>query len=171
MAAPVIELDPAAPIPDRAAAAAYVASICFKHGPPRLVGAELEWLVRSATRPTDRLDPTVLLRALGPHAPGTLTASVPADTTAGPVPLPSHTPEPLPAGSTVTVEPGGQVEIATPPLEGLSAVVEAVRTDAAAVRGLLATEGLVLVDRASDPLRPPRRWRRRSTASARTGAP
>jgi glutamate--cysteine ligase len=157
MAAPVIELDPAAPIPDRAAAAAYVASICFKHGPPRLVGAELEWLVRSQSDPADRLDPTVLLRALGPHAPGTLIASVPADTAAGPVSLPSHTPEPLPAGSTVTVEPGGQVEIATPPLPGLTAAVDAVRTDTAALRTLLATEDLVLVDRASDPLRPPRR--------------
>ena len=35
--------------------------------------------------------------------------------------------------------------------------VDAVRTDTAALRALLATEGLVLVDRASDPLRPPRR--------------
>jgi glutamate--cysteine ligase len=157
MAAPVIEMDPAAPIPDRAAAAAYVASICFKHGPPRLVGAELEWLVRSATSPAERLDPTALLRALGPHAPGTLLASVPADTSAGPISLPSAAPEPLPAGSMVTVEPGGQVEIATPPLEGLSTLVEAVRTDTAAIRGLLATEGLVLMDRASDPLRSPRR--------------
>lgn len=157
MAAPVIEMDPAAPIPDRAAAAAYVASICFKHGPPRLLGAELEWLVRSATDPAQRLDPTALLRALGPHAPGTLIASVPADTAAGPISLPSDAPEPLPAGSMVTVEPGGQVEIATPPLEGLSSLVDAVRTDTAAIRELLATQGLVLIDRASDPLRSPRR--------------
>ncbi|MCD2195068.1 ergothioneine biosynthesis glutamate--cysteine ligase EgtA [Actinomycetospora endophytica] len=157
MAAPVIELDPAAPIPDRAAAAAYVASICFKHGPPRLLGAELEWLVRSATRPTERLDPAALLRALGPHAPGTLLSSVPADTGAGPVPVPSDAPEPLPAGSTVTVEPGGQVEIATPPLDGLSSLVDAVRADTHAIRALLDAEGLVLSGRASDPLRPPRR--------------
>ena len=27
---------------DRAAAATYVASVCFKHGPPKLVGVELE---------------------------------------------------------------------------------------------------------------------------------
>lgn len=157
MAAPVIELDPAAPIPDRAAAAAYVASICFKHGPPRFVGAELEWLVRSAARPTDRLDPAVLLRALGPHAPGTLRASIPAEPGAEPSRLIPDPPEPLPAGSTVTVEPGGQVEIATPPLEGLAALVDAIRIDTAAIRSRLAAEGLVLVDRASDPLRPPRR--------------
>ena len=157
MAAPVIEMDPAAPIPDRAAAAAYVASICFKHGPPRLVGAELEWLVRSATDPARPLDPTALRRALGPHAPGTLLASVPASTATGPLPVPSDAPEPLPAGSTVTVEPGGQVEIATPPLDGLAPLVEAVRTDTDAIRALLATEALTLSARASDPLRAPRR--------------
>ncbi len=157
MTAPVLELDPAAPIPDRAAAAAYVASICFKHGPPRFVGAELEWLVRSAARPADRLDPAVLLRALGPHAPSTLRASMPTEPGAGPASLVPDPPEPLPAGSTVTVEPGGQVEIATPPLPGLASLADAVHTDTAAVRALLAAEDLVLVDRASDPLRPPRR--------------
>jgi glutamate--cysteine ligase len=157
MAAPVIELDPAAPIPDRAAAAAYVASICFKHGPPRLVGAELEWLVRSATRPAERLDPAVLLRALGPHAPGTLSSSIPAANGAGPAPLHPDPPDPLPAGSTVTVEPGGQVEIATPPVPGLAPLVDAIRVDTAAIRARLAAEDLVLVGRASDPLRPPRR--------------
>lgn len=158
MAAPVIEFDPAAPLPDRAAAAAYVESICFKHGPPRLIGAELEWLVRSATDPAEPLDPARLLRALGPHAPGTLVASVSTGTVVpGPRSHPPDAPQPLPAGSTVTVEPGGQVEIATPPLEGLSALVASVRADTAAIRALLATEGLVLSARAADPLRPPRR--------------
>lgn len=157
MAAPAIELDPAAPVPDRAAAAAYVASVCFKHGPPRLLGAELEWLVRSAWRPADEIDPAQLLRVLGPHAPSTLRTSVPTVTGAPPSPLAPPAPEPLPAGSTVTVEPGGQVEIATPPLENLSTLVAAVQTDAAAIRERLATEGLTLVDRAADPLRPPRR--------------
>src|SRR4051812_50095364 len=28
----------------RDAAEAYVASVCFKHGPPRRIGVELEWL-------------------------------------------------------------------------------------------------------------------------------
>ncbi len=157
MAAPVIELDPAAPIPDRAAAAAYVASICFKHGPPRYVGAELEWLVRPATRPADRLDPAALLRALGRHAPGTLRSSIHAPNDAGPASLVPDPPDPLPAGSTVTVEPGGQVEIATPPVEGLGTLVDVIRADTAVIRSLLASEDLVLVGRAGDPLRPPRR--------------
>ena len=157
MAAPAIDLDPAAPVPDRQAAMAYVASVCFKHGPPRLVGAELEWLVRSAYRPDERLDPAVLLRVLGPHAPGTLRTSVSTVTGAPPAPLAPSAPDPLPAGSTVTVEPGGQVEIATPPLATTSELISAVRTDTAAIRSRLATEGLVLVGRAADPLRPPRR--------------
>lgn len=153
MAAPTIELDPAAPVPDRAAAAAYVASVCFKHGPPRLVGAELEWLVRSAAHPSDPLDPTVLLRALGPHAPQTLRRSVPP----GPLADPPAAPETLPAGGVVTVEPGGQVEIATPPLPSLSALVAAIDRDADELGRRLGTEDLVLGGRASDPLRPPRR--------------
>ncbi|HEX4221324.1 MAG TPA: ergothioneine biosynthesis glutamate--cysteine ligase EgtA, partial [Pseudonocardiaceae bacterium] len=33
---------------DRAAAETYVASVCFKHGPPRLLGVELEWTVHHA---------------------------------------------------------------------------------------------------------------------------
>jgi glutamate--cysteine ligase len=149
-----IPLDPASPLRDRGTAEAYVASVCFKHGPPRLVGTELEWLVRDAADPTRPLDPAVLARALGPHAPATLASH--------PHPANGHHPPasasaPLPAGGTVTVEPGGQVEIASPPLETVGALVRAVSTDVAALRTLLANEGLVAVPRASDPLRPPRR--------------
>ena len=36
----------AAVVRDRGDAEAYVASVCFKHGPPLLTGVELEWLVR-----------------------------------------------------------------------------------------------------------------------------
>ncbi|HSK58499.1 MAG TPA: ergothioneine biosynthesis glutamate--cysteine ligase EgtA [Actinomycetospora sp.] len=158
-----IPLDPASPLRDRGTAEAYVASVCFKHGPPRLVGTELEWLVRDAADPTRPLDPAVLARALGPHAPATLTGLAPHPRPAnGHHPPPASAalasaPVPLPAGGTVTVEPGGQVEIASPPLETVGALVRAVSTDVAALRTLLANEGLVAVPRASDPLRPPRR--------------
>ena len=153
-----IPLDPASPLRDRGTAEAYVASVCFKHGPPRLVGTELEWLVRDAADPARPLDPAVLARALGPHAPAALTGLAPH-----PLPTNGHraptasAPVPLPAGGTVTVEPGGQVEIASPPLPTVGALVRAVRADVAALRTLLANEGLVPVPRASDPLRPPRR--------------
>jgi glutamate--cysteine ligase len=150
-----IPLDPASPLRDRGTAEAYVASVCFKHGPPRLVGTELEWLVRDAGDPARPLDPAVLARALGPHAPATL-APHPLPTNGHRAPAASA-PLPLPAGGTVTVEPGGQVEIASPPLPTVGALVRAVSTDVAALHTLLANEGLVPVPRASDPLRPPRR--------------
>lgn len=151
-ARPAIALDPAAPLTERAVAEAYVASVCFKHGPPRLVGTELEWLVRHVDDPARPLDPAVLARALGPHAPATLGPHLaPHQTTNG------SGPAPLPAGGTITVEPGGQVEIASPPLPGVGALVRAVRTDVAGLHTLLAAEGLTTTPRASDPLRPPRR--------------
>ncbi|GAA4792832.1 ergothioneine biosynthesis glutamate--cysteine ligase EgtA [Actinomycetospora chlora] len=160
-----IPTDPASPLRDRATAEAYVASVCFKHGPPRLLGTELEWLVRAVDDPTRPVDPVVLARALGPHAPATLLVSAvdPADTAArDPAQTPhlvpaSAGPIALPAGGVLTVEPGGQVEIASLPLPGVGDLVRAVRTDVAALRTLLANEGLEMVPRAGDPLRPPRR--------------
>ncbi len=143
--------DPEEPLTDREAAAAYVASVCFKHGPPRLVGVELEWLVRYTDHPSRALDPTALARALGPHTPPTLRPSSDTPT------LPDTPAIPLPRGGTVTVEPGGQVEIASPPFSALAELVEGVDADAAEIRRRLAGEGLTLVRRAADPLRPPRR--------------
>ncbi|MBW0098619.1 ergothioneine biosynthesis glutamate--cysteine ligase EgtA, partial [Pseudonocardia sp. KRD-184] len=53
---------------DCADAQAYVASVCFKHGPPRLIGVELEWLVQRTTVPDAPVDLATLTAALGPHA-------------------------------------------------------------------------------------------------------
>ena len=128
---------------DCADAEAYVASVCFKHGPPRLVGVELEWLLHRP--PTPHLPPDVaaLVAALGPHTPTTLDPSSPA--------------LPLPAGSDVTVEPGGQIELASPPLPGLGGLLQAVRSDTDVLHRLLAAQGLQPQSRAADPLRPPTR--------------
>lgn len=126
-----------------AEAEAYVASMCFKHGPPVLVGVELEWLLHAPDNPTASITRDRLTAALGPHAPTSLDPSSPA--------------LPLPAGSTVTVEPGGQVELATPPRPGIGALTEAVRRDAAVLHRLLAEVGLVALPRSADPVRPPTR--------------
>jgi glutamate--cysteine ligase len=128
---------------DRAAAEAYVALVCFKHGPPRLLGVELEWIVRPAGDPARKLDAARLAEALGPYAPTTLSPE-----------SPHH---PLPAGSTLTVEPGGQVEISTPPRESLVDLVATASLDAALVANLLADGGLSLVHSGADPRRTPRR--------------
>lgn len=108
----------------------YVASICFKTGPPRLVGTELEWLVHHRADPARPLDPGLLRDALGPHAPPTLHPGSP------------H--RPLPRGSSVTVEPGGQVEISTPPQASLAALRGAVDTDLEHLTALLDRAGLTL---------------------------
>jgi glutamate--cysteine ligase len=115
---------------DRAAAETYVASVCFKHGPPRLVGVELEWTVHDALDPHAPLELPRLAAALGAHAPSTVNPDSPN--------------LPMPQGSLVTVEPGGQVEISAPPHSSLADLISAVSGDAAAVADLLAERGLLL---------------------------
>ncbi|MDQ4007474.1 MAG: glutamate-cysteine ligase family protein [Actinomycetota bacterium] len=131
---------------DRASAEGYVASICFKHGPPRWYGVELEWTVHHADDPARPLDTPTLAGALGPHAPGTL-----ADD------LPDAPAAPLPHGSTVTVEPGGQVELSTSPHEAVPALLTAACGDLECLDALLADSGLVRGDLALDGCRPPTR--------------
>ncbi|WP_432497536.1 glutamate-cysteine ligase family protein [Kineococcus gypseus] len=62
-----------------------------------------------------------------------------------------------PAGSRVTLEPGGQVELSTAPLPGVAAAVAALHRDAACVDAALAAEGVALVGTGTDPARPPAR--------------
>ncbi|UOZ04528.1 glutamate-cysteine ligase family protein [Amycolatopsis sp. WQ 127309] len=128
---------------DRAAGEAYVASVCFKHGPPRLTGVELEFTVHHADDPARPLDPDLLATALGPHTPRTLRPDSPAT--------------PLPAGSPVSLEPGGQVEISAHPqatLRDLDAVVSA---DLRHLGELLASHGLRFGESGIDAHRAPRR--------------
>jgi glutamate--cysteine ligase len=63
----------------------------------------------------------------------------------------------LPARSRITLEPGGQVEISTPPLRGLHDALPAAAADLAAVCGALRRSGVEPVARGLDTLRPPRR--------------
>ncbi len=127
----------------RAEAEAYVASVCFKHGPPRLLGIELEWTVHHAGNPRRPLDAESLAHVLGPHAPPSLAPDSP------------H--ERLPRGSTVTVEPGGQVEISSLPTTTLGSLFDAVAADAAHLRQRFHTAGFVFGDRGADAWRHPRR--------------
>ena len=126
---------------DRAAAEAYVASVCFKHGPPLLTGVELEWLVRPTS--SDRLTASTLAAALGRHCPVALDPSSPAD--------------PLPGGSLVTVEPGGQIELASPPLPDLAGLLTTAVADADELHRLIAAAGLAVESRAAAVDRPPQR--------------
>jgi glutamate--cysteine ligase len=128
---------------DCADAEAFVASVCFKHGPPRLIGVELEWLLHRPHAPHAPPDAALLAGALGRHTPLTMDPRSPA--------------LPLPAGSEVTVEPGGQIELASQPFPDLTQLTTATVADAGVLHGLVATAGLTPLDRAADPLRPPTR--------------
>lgn len=137
-------LDPAdIRLGDRTEAEAYVASVCFKHGPPRLLGVELEWTVHHVDNPGRPLDASTLVRALGRHAPTTL--------------LPDSPNDPLPNGSPITLEPGGQVEISSAPSDSLHSLISATAADAAHLTSLLGHAGLALGHRGIDPYRPPHR--------------
>jgi glutamate--cysteine ligase len=121
----------------------YVASICFKTGPPALVGAELEWTVHDMDDPGAPLDAALLRRTLGPYAPPTLAPDGPHQS--------------LPGGGVVTLEPGGQVEISSAPATSLTVLRHTVDRDRAHLANLLAAAGLRLGDSGIDPHRPPRR--------------
>ncbi|WP_031467764.1 glutamate-cysteine ligase family protein [Sciscionella sediminilitoris] len=127
----------------RAEAEAYVASICFKHGPPRRYGLELEWTVHHAEDPAAALDPARLRAALGESAPATLSPGGPA--------------RPLPSGCQVTVEPGGQVELSSPAEDSVTALFAALSADFAELGRRCTDAGLVLGEYGLDPYRPARR--------------
>src|SRR3954467_10905148 len=102
----------------REEAEGFVAMVCFKHGPPRLHGLELEWTVHHADDPRRPLSAAALSRALGVHAPPTL--------------VPGSPQVPLGRGSLVTVEPGGQVEISGPASPSIPRMTDAPTAAAAA---------------------------------------
>lgn len=62
---------------------------------------------------------------------------------------------PLPGGSLLTTEPGGQVELSSAPVTGPERAVAALSADLAGVRAALGTDGLTLRGLGTDPLRPP----------------
>ncbi|SIS01155.1 ergothioneine biosynthesis glutamate--cysteine ligase EgtA [Williamsia sterculiae] len=125
----------------RPAAAAYLEKVCFKLGPPRLVGAEVEWFTHSRTGA--RPDLATLAAALGPHAPTSIAPASP------------HLP--LPDGSVVSVEPGGQVELSSAPRPAHSSLIDAVTADERHLATVLATHGLRMSGGGADSGRPPLR--------------
>lgn len=109
----------------------YVASVCFKTGPPGAAGVEVERLVHDVANPRLQV-PVARVR-------GAMMASE----------------EPLPGGGVITFEPGGQLEISSACAADLPALIAATRADLAAVEGLLTGAGLCFGAVALDPNRPP----------------
>ena len=120
----------------RPAAESYVGGVCFKLGPPRLIGAELEWLTARDGPASPRPDLAAIAAALGPHAPRSLVPDSPA--------------RPLPAGSLVTVEPGGQIELSSAPRDSAVALCDALASDERRLRALLKTQSITAHADAAD---------------------
>ena len=128
----VMAMDAAMPRADRelgprASAEEYVRRASFRFGPPRLIGAELEWLTSRADGTASRPELTSIVEALGPHAPKAV--------------APSSSARPLPSGSSVSLEPGGQVELASVPCTSARQTVDRLGADAKMLRSLLARRG------------------------------
>jgi len=122
----------------------HIHGICLKTGPPRRVGAELEWLVRDARDPTmpvqaERIAAAVAAFGANPGLPS------------------SSSPGVLPSGALLTTEPGGQLELSSLPADSLADCVRATAADLAALRAAAADAGLELAGVGLDPFRPPRR--------------
>jgi ergothioneine biosynthesis glutamate--cysteine ligase EgtA len=136
-------------------AEAHVHGIAFKTGPPERVGVELEWLVRDPRDPAQPVRAEQVAAALAPFEAGT-----PASKQCYPEPEPRivrHQIPALPSGATLTVEPGGQLELSSAPAVTLGELVEVTGRDLAALRDAAAAAGLELCGYGLDPLRPPRR--------------
>ncbi|MGW3286322.1 ergothioneine biosynthesis glutamate--cysteine ligase EgtA [Streptomyces sp. NPDC001002] len=112
---------------------ALVRGICFKTGPPRTLGVEVEWLVHELRIPQL------------PVTPERLEAAYAALRT-------------VPLKSALTVEPGGQLELSSPPAASLTECIATVSADLDAVRSALAEHDLGLVGVGQDPWHSPRRF-------------
>lgn len=106
--------------------------ICFKNGPPRTVGVELEWLIHDQRAPRQPVSPERLFAA-------------------------HDRVRALPLNSALTFEPGGQLELSSQPAASLMECVDSVAADLRAVRTALRPAGLTLTGMGLDPWAPPRR--------------
>ncbi|WP_234373718.1 glutamate-cysteine ligase family protein, partial [Streptomyces scabiei] len=124
--------EPRSPVTE-AEVEALVRGICFKTGPPRTLGVELEWHVHELRDP--RL----------PATPARLAAAYAALRT-------------LTLNSPLTVEPGGQLELSSAPAASLTECIDSVSADLAAVRATLREADLGISGYGHEPWNPPTRY-------------
>lgn len=105
--------------------------ICFKTGPPRTVGVELEWLIHERSLPQLPVPESRLAAAVAAVRDRTLV-------------------------SALTFEPGGQLELSSPPAASLMECLDVLSADLAVVRGTLRPLGLDLAGHGVDPWHAPR---------------
>jgi ergothioneine biosynthesis glutamate--cysteine ligase EgtA len=139
-------------------AEAHVHGICFKTGPPERVGVELEWLVRDPRDPAQPVRAEQVAAALDPFTPVEAETPVSEQGYQGQERrIVQYQIPALPSGATLTVEPGGQLELSSAPAATLGDLVEVTGRDLAVLRDAAAAAGLELCGYGLDPLRPPRR--------------
>ncbi|MBR8740657.1 ergothioneine biosynthesis glutamate--cysteine ligase EgtA [Nocardiopsis sp. MG754419] len=108
----------------------YINGVCFKTGPPGKVGIETEWLVTDPDRPHARVTIDRLAELMEDCGPP-------------------------PAGSRITFEPGGQIELSSVVLPGPAQAHEALAADLRHIGKTLADAGLHLAETGLDPVRAP----------------
>lgn len=118
----------------RPAAEAYVSKVCFKLGPPQLIGAELEWL--TYTEDGDRPSLDRIAAALGEFAPRSI--------------APNSLAWSLPGGSAVTIEPGGQIELSSAPHASVLELQNALDADSHYLEMLMNSAHLSMVSTPAD---------------------
>src|ERR1700722_2283889 len=109
-------------------AESLIGAICFKTGPPGVVGAELEWLVADALNPALPV-PFEKVRELLADLSG---------------------PGIMPGSGALTLEPGGQVELSTAPASNLAECVAATTGDMNVLRQAFESAGLTLTGHGLD---------------------
>jgi glutamate--cysteine ligase len=110
---------------------AFVRERCFAPSATDRVGVELEWLTIDERRPDEPVEPARVINLLGAHG--------------------------LPHGSRVSFEPGGQVEISSPPETTVADACRVAADDLAVAGAALRAAGVRLVGLGLDPVRPCRR--------------
>ncbi len=109
----------------------YVASVCFKTGPPGSVGVEIERIVHDAAD-ARRPVPVAEVQEVAGEAEGNLSG-----------------------GGVITYEPGGQLELSSACAPNLPSVIEAARADLTVLDRCFANAGLSFSNVALDASRPP----------------
>jgi glutamate--cysteine ligase len=110
----------------------FVTRTCFKTGPPGRVGIESEWFVHDVADRLDRVSIDRLRQVVDDASP-------------------------LPGGSALTFEPGGQLELSTACGDNLPHARDLLDGDLRHLDKLLVDRGLVRVGVGLDPVRAPRR--------------
>ncbi len=112
-----------------------IGTICFKTGPPGVIGTELEWLVGDASNPSLPVRFDVVREILDQLKESGA----------------------MPGGGLLTFEPGGQVELSSAPAINLTGCVAAASHDMLVLRQAFESRGLVLTGHGLDLHRLPSR--------------